>query len=104
MSINNTNSLKSVEQNHRLQDTKKEVFKAQMKRINNAFNERPKTMLEVSKETNVMRANICRYVGKWKKADEIGVSYLGVCPVTKRKGVQFLTTDSSLFLKTKTVK
>lgn len=98
MSTKDTNSLKSFKQNHRLQDTKKKHFKAQMTRVSHAFYERPKTMLEVSKETNVMRANICRYVAKWLESDEIDVIRYGVCPISKRCKVGFYTTDKDLFV------
>lgn len=101
MSTENTNSLNAFNGGKQGKD---KHFKAQMKRVYKAFSETPKTMLQVSNETNVRRANICRYVGKWKKADKIGVAFLGVCPVSKKKGVQFLTTDPDLYLKPKTVK
>ena len=42
-------------------------YLAQTQRVNKAFFfEKPKTMLQVSFETGIFRANICRYVAQWK--------------------------------------
>lgn len=65
----------------------------QKRRVYKAFQSSPKTMLQVSEETGIMRANICRFVGEWKKQDAIKIAYKGICPITKMGGVQFLTTD-----------
>lgn len=70
---------------------------AQMKTVFKAFGAFPKTMKMVSVETGIDRANICRYVGKWKKNDRIQIINFGICPITKTGGVQFLTTDPKLF-------
>jgi len=69
----------------------------QEKRIFQAFKERPKTMFEVDRETLVPRANICRFVGKWKESNTIQVVRFGICPISKEGGVQFLTTNPDLF-------
>lgn len=66
-------------------------------RVYKAFFKRPKTMFEVSRETNVERANICRFVGDWKEANTIPVVRFGICPISKEGGVQFLTTNPDLF-------
>lgn len=102
MSTNSKHSLNNAFNGDKQgQDT---YFCGQMKRVYTAFSEKPKTMKQAEQETGVMRANICRYVGKWKKADKIGVSYLGVCPITKHNKVQFLTADPDLFLIPKDMK
>ena len=74
-------------------------FEAQMKRVFTAFSKQPKTMLMVEIETGIMRPNICRYVSKWKKQDCIGIVRLCTCPISKRGGVQQLTTNPELFAK-----
>lgn len=71
----------------------------QLQRVSNAFFEKPKTMLQVSLETNIYRSNICRYKSKWLKSDNIAVAKIGVCPISKRTGVQFLTTNPDLYPK-----
>ncbi len=58
-------------------------FLAQTQRVNKAFFEKPKTMLQVSFETGIFRANICRYVAQWKQSNHIAVVYIGMCPITK---------------------
>lgn len=61
-----------------------------------SFRERPKTMLQVSKELGIYRANICRYVHNFRKANKVQVHHIGICPISKfRAG--FLTTDKALF-------
>lgn len=71
----------------------------QARRTRAAFMERPKTMMEVSVETGILRANICRYVAEMHRALQIQVHHYGIDPITKASGVQFLTTDPALFVK-----
>jgi len=98
MNAKNKHSLKAFDGKQWAKDTKKKHFRAQKKTVFKAFQEHPKTMLQVANQTGIMRSNICRYVAKWKKADRIQVLYFGVCPVTGFKKVQFLTTDKNLFV------
>jgi len=72
-------------------------FQTQMQRVFAALYKQPKTMLMVEAETGIMRPNICRYVSKWKKRDCIKIVRLGICPISKSTGVQFLTTNPELF-------
>lgn len=72
-------------------------FQAQMKRVFAALYRQPKTMLMVEVETGIMRSNITRYVAKWKKRDCIKIVRLGICPISKSTGVQYLTTNPDLF-------
>lgn len=68
-------------------------FQNQMKIVYNAFNDEvPKTMLQVSYETGIMRANICRYLAKWRKYNQIQLVKFGLCPITKWKA-GFYTTN-----------
>lgn len=71
-------------------------FHNQMKIVFSAFEERPKTMLMVSFETGILRANICRYIAKWRQFDKIAVVKHGLCPITKFPA-GFYSTDPSLF-------
>lgn len=79
-------------------DKENQRFAAQMKRVYSSFTKQPKTMKQVSVETNVMRSNICRYIAKWRKVDKIGVARYGRCPITKNRRVGFYTTNPDLFL------
>ena len=84
--------------NSTIKDTQ---FQAQMTKVFRAFLERPKTMLEASIETNVLRANICRYVAEWRKENRIDEVKKGFCPISKHRA-GFLTTNPSLFIHSKT--
>lgn len=71
-------------------------FEAQMKRVFAAFKRRPSTMLMVSIETGILRANICRYVAEWQKQGSIHLLKQGLCKVSKHRA-GYYTTDTNLF-------
>jgi hypothetical protein len=71
-------------------------FQAQMKRVFAAFHKQPKTMLAVSIETKILRANICRYVAEWKNENKIQLVKIGICPISKYRA-GFYTTNQELF-------
>jgi hypothetical protein len=76
----------------------------QEKKVFACFYQQERTMYEVSKLTGVDRANICRFVGAWKKTGSIKVVRTGQDPYTKMHGVQFLSTNEMLWPTRKTVK
>ncbi|WP_287676780.1 hypothetical protein [Bacteroides sp.] len=61
-----------------------------------SFKERPKTMLDVSLETGILRANICRYVADMEDKGIIQLLYKTVDEHTKFTA-GYYTTDKSLF-------
>lgn len=71
-------------------------FEVQMKRVFAAFKRKPSTMLMVSIETGILRANICRYVAKWQKSNSIHLLKQGLCNVSKHRA-GYYTTDTNLF-------
>lgn len=71
-------------------------FEVQMKRVFAAFKRKPSTMLMVSIETGILRANICRYVAKWQKQGSIHLIKQGLCKVSKHRA-GYYTTDTNLF-------
>lgn len=71
-------------------------FQAQMKRVFAALYRQPKTMLMVSTETGILRANICRYVAEWEKENRICIVRKGSCPISKHRA-GFYTTNPELF-------
>lgn len=73
--------------------------KNQMKKVFNAFFESPKTMLEVDAETNIERANICRYVGTLKLENRIALIGFRKCKVTGHNHVGTYTTNPEMFPK-----
>lgn len=66
-----------------------------MMRVFDCFMERPKTMLEVSLETGILRANICRYVAALRKSYLIQIHHYGIDAITKCPAA-FLTTNPKL--------
>lgn len=71
-------------------------FKAQMETVFAAFYSRPQTMLMVSIQTGILRANICRYVAIWRKENRIRETQTTICPISKHRA-SFLTTNPDLF-------
>ena len=71
-------------------------FQGQTQRVFTAFLRRPKTMLMVSIETGILRANICRYVAEWGKENRICIVRKGICPISKHRA-GFYTTNPELF-------
>ena len=71
-------------------------FQAQMKRVFAALYRQPKTMLMVSIETGILRANICRYVAEWEKENRICIVRKGICSISKHRA-GFYTTNPDLF-------
>jgi hypothetical protein len=92
MEINQRTALKSFEKGQ----GKSTDFQAQMKRVFTALYRQPKTMLMVSVETGILRANICRYVAKWEKENCIRIAGKGICPISKHRA-GFYTTNPQLF-------
>jgi hypothetical protein len=74
-----------------------DIFDIQMKRVFASLSEQPKTMLMVEVETGIMRSNICWYVREWRKSNNVAIVKLGICPISKHAGVQYLTTKPELF-------
>ena len=75
---------------------KDKIFEVQIKRVFAAFNRQPSTMLMVSIETGILRANICRYVAELRKNNRISLLKQGICKVSKHRS-GYYTTDTNLF-------
>lgn len=58
-------------------------FKGQQQRVFKAFYSAPKTMLMVSIETGILRANICRYIAEWEAQNKIAIHHKGTCKISK---------------------
>jgi hypothetical protein len=71
-------------------------FEAQMNTVFAAFKRKPSTMLMVSIETGILRANICRYVAEWQKSNSIHLLKHGLCEVSKHRA-GYYTTETILF-------
>lgn len=92
-----SNQLNSPKTLHKRQGKDKH-FGNQCKRVFDAFSGHPKTMLMVSVETGILRANICRYVAAWEKKNGIGIVRKGICPISKHRA-GFYTTNPDYLLK-----
>jgi hypothetical protein len=77
--------------------SKDKHFRNQYQTVYQSFLSSPKTMLQVKFETGVMRESICRYVATMRKEDNIQMVRKGKCPISKRNGVGFYTTNKKLF-------
>lgn len=93
MSSTSTHSLNKF---HKIKDNK---FKAQLKRVYEAFKEKPMTMLEADVYTGVMRSNICRYVDVLLDQDRIAFIKKRKCTITGYPYVNEYTGDPELFPK-----
>lgn len=84
--MNNSNPHNS--NNH----SKDKHFQAQMRRVYAEFKRNPATMLMVAEKTGIYRANICRYVAKWRKQGKLWVSKIDCCKISRHKA-EYLTTE-----------
>ncbi|MDR3140797.1 MAG: hypothetical protein LBU37_03600 [Tannerellaceae bacterium] len=73
-------------------------FRSQYQRVYQSFKERPKTMLEVSIETGILRANICRYIADMENKGLIQRLYKAEDEHTKCTA-GYYSTDETLFTK-----
>jgi hypothetical protein len=70
---------------------------ADYKKVYEYFKQRPATMFQCEIDTGIPRPYVCWYVRSLRKNKDIQIVKLGRCPVSKYKGVQYLTTDRTLF-------
>jgi hypothetical protein len=69
---------------------------SQRRRVYACFLSKPRTMLDVSIKTGILRANICRYVAEMRKLGIIQVHHIAK-DVHTRMLCAYLTTDTALF-------
>jgi hypothetical protein len=79
-------------------DPKDSHFRTQYQTVYESFQEKPKTMLSVSIETGILRANICRYVADMENKGLIQLIRKDPCHYTQFKA-GFYSTDKDLFTK-----
>lgn len=75
----------------------------QEQRLFKAFFKAPKTMLMVSVETGILRANICRYVSNFRKQNNIAEVKKDLCKISKHRA-GYLTTNPDQFPKSNQLK
>lgn len=100
MSTANTQSLNTSLNNH----SKDNKFRAQLKKVYQAFKEKPMTMKEADVYTGVMRENICRYVDTLLEQERIAIVKKRKCKITGYPYVNEYTGDPNLFPKSNQLK
>lgn len=75
-------------------DTKRKV---QKEIVLEAFKRTPSTMLMVSVETGILRANICRYVAEWINSGDIFRFEIKLCKLSKHKAVYYTANKDLVF-------
>ena len=60
------------------------------------FRKYPQTMLMASHATGIERADICRYIAKWRKTDSVAVVFKSRCKISKELNVQYFTTSPEM--------
>ena len=76
--------------------TKDNKFKAEKRKVYSLLlrQKTPLTALQISEISNIRIQNVTRYIAKLKKQDKIIIAKYGICPLSKRSNVQFLTSKS----------
>lgn len=91
--IKNPDQLTRAGENESDNTGKDNIFSGSQEfRIYRAFTRSPKTMLMVAHQTNIERANICRYIAKLKKSNQIQFVGFGLCEVSKVRAGYYQTT------------
>ena len=88
--MKNTNNNPNAFQHKR--QGKDKHFQQQRIRIFKAFQSNPKTMLMVAIETGILRANICRFIAKWQKVNQIHLVRKGLCNISKHRAGYYSTS------------
>jgi len=76
--------------------SKDKHYQTQMQEVFKALLKQPKTMLMVSAETGILRANICRYVATMRKQNNIRMLQKNACSISKHRA-GYYTTNPELF-------
>jgi len=87
------NSTNLVNTNNKSVKNRQKKISDQLRRVAIAFYEQPRTRFEVAQLCGVYRANVCRYVARLQRLNQIKVVRRGICPITKESGVEFLSTN-----------
>lgn len=75
------------------------AYGAQKRRVLQAFSMTPKTMLMVEVELDIRRTNFTTLLNRMEKQGTIYKVRFSKCPISKRNGVGFYTTNKKYKLK-----
>lgn len=70
------------------------IQEAELKIFYDYLSDKATTQTAVCKATGLHQKNTCRYKSLLQKQNKLWVVKLGICPITKRSNVQFITTNS----------
>jgi DNA-binding transcriptional regulator LsrR (DeoR family) len=70
--------------------------RTQLQRTVQAFQEEPKTRMQVAKEIGIDRANVCWYIHDLRMRNNIAVIKVDHCPITNHRAEFLSKTDSNL--------
>lgn len=93
MRSTNSQSLKNIVS---VSESKDNKFKAQLKKVYQAFKCKPMTMKEADVYTGIMRENICRHVDTLLNQERIAIIRKRRCSITGFPNVNEYTGDPSL--------
>jgi DNA-binding transcriptional regulator LsrR (DeoR family) len=89
-------TLNTPKKSKRKRHNKSKVFQTQFKVTFEGFFKQPQTMKELSVETGIDRANICRYCQVLRKAGKISIYKKKYCSVTNHWANAY-TSNPALF-------
>lgn len=69
----------------------------QLRKVLSALSKNPKTMRMVEIDTGIKRNSICWRIYELRRQNYLRFLYKDVCPISKRKNVNFYTTNKDLF-------
>jgi hypothetical protein len=70
---------------------------ADCKKVHEYFMKKTATMFQCEIDTGIPRPYVCWYVRSMRVNGDIQIAKYGRCPISGYDGVQFLTTDKSIF-------
>ena len=70
---------------------------AQLKAVLSKLSNKPKTMRMVEVETGIKVNSICWRIFDLRKYDRVSIAYNDVCPISKRRNVNFYTANANYF-------
>lgn len=76
---------------------KDKQLNAQLRRVVSVLSQKPKTLRMVEVETGIKVKSICWRIFDLRRDDNVKTAFKDVCPISKRRNVNFYTTNKSFF-------
>ena len=81
---------------HKRQGKDKQL-KAQLRKVLSVLSNKPKTMRMVEVETGIQVKSICWRIFDLRRDDHVKIVSKDVCPISKRRNVNFYTANKNYF-------